>query len=292
MDMPVEADAFRFPRPSRENLPRLARLAYDAAAVHCRDCRNYHTTWPLLRAAGLSGAGPEHNYPLHIEILSRLLAGRRNVRWLLAGSADAGVLAMAQGTAEALPGTHHAFTIVDHCETPLTLCRSHAADQGLVATTVNADLMAFEAPGAFDIVIGHQLLLFFRDEDRVPFFRQAASWLAPGGRLCLTVYDRGAAARPRAAASADLYEWRVRNLRADVAAGRILLPEDIEAFIARLDKDPPRANGERQFGVDHYVGLLREAGFSVEAVPLPDAEVRPFGDPADRVRYLLAAEPQ
>lgn len=285
----MSPDDFRFPRPSRENLPRLARLAYDTAAVHCRDCRNYHTTWPWLRAAGLSGAGPEQNYPLHVELFSKLLVGRDRVRWLLAGSADAGVLGMAQGTAEALAGSRHEFTIVDRCETPLTLCRSHAAEHGLAVTTVNADLMAFDPPGTFDIVVGHQLVLFFRDEDRLPFFRRAATWLAPGGRLCLTVYDRGAAARPRAAASADLYEWRIRNLRADIAAGRIHPPEDIEAFIARIDRDPPRANGERQFGLDHYVVLLREAGFSVEALPLPDAGLRPFGDPTDRVRYLLVA---
>jgi len=286
----VDADAFRFPRPGREDLPRLARLAYETSSVHCRDCRNYHVTWPWLRAAGLSGSGPEQNYPLHVELLSGLLAGRGDVRWLLAGSADAGVLGVAQATAEAMIGTRHEFTIVDRCETPLALCRSHAAEHGLAATTINADLMAFTAPGAFDIVIGHQLLLFFREEDRLPFFRHAATWLAPGGKLCLTVYDRGNSGRPRAEVSAETHAWRIRNLRADVAAGRIELPEDIETFVARIRQRPMQVNGDRQFGLEHYLGLMREAGLTVEALPMPDEVAPPFGNATDRQRYLLVAE--
>lgn len=197
---------------------------------------------------------------------------------------------MAQGTAEAMQGTRHEFTVVDRCATPLTLCRSHADEHGLSLATVLADLMAFQAPGAFDIVIGHQLLTFFKDEDRLPFFRHAASWLAPRGKLCLTVYDRGESSRPRADISSDLYAWRTRNLLADVAAGRTELPEDVESFIARIERQPRRFNGERQFGIDHYLGLLREAGLAARALPLPDAEPRPFGDPSDRLRYLLVAE--
>src|SRR5262249_10216525 len=147
----------------------------------------YHLMWPYLRSLGLSGTGPEYNFPLHVEILARAAGRRDQVRWLIAGSADAGVLAAAEASAAALPGTRHDFVVVDRCETPLVLCRDHAAARGLSVETIRADLMAFSRDDGFDMVVMHHLLRFFDDAGRSAVLARAAGWLAPGGRLCVTV---------------------------------------------------------------------------------------------------------
>lgn len=266
-------DGFRFPTPTRENLPRLARLAYDVGAVHCRGCRDYHLTWPYLRALGLNGAGPEFNLPLHVDLLGRVAAGRRSTRWLLAGSADSGVLAAVQATIAALPPAHHRITVVDRCGTPLALCRDHAEQTGLEVTTIESNLTEFEPPEAFDVILGHQVLLFFRDEDRPALFRRMASWLTPAGALCLTVSDQSPGAPDTMVHRQRLNEWRVARIREGWSRGEIELPEDPETFVARIAGPLHRVNGDRRFDLAHYVRQLTEAGFgAVETAPMPDAD--------------------
>ncbi|MCW5717975.1 MAG: class I SAM-dependent methyltransferase [Bauldia sp.] len=284
-------DDFRFPTPTRENLPRLARIAFDTGAVHCRGCRDYHLTWPYLRAMGLNGAGPEFNLPLHVEMLGRVAAGRRDTRWLLAGSADAGVLAAVQETIAALPPAGHDITVLDRCPTPLALCRDHAESTGLAITTVAADLMSFDPPKSFDVILGHQVVLFFRDEDRPALYRRLASWLAPSGRLCLTVANQTPTSSDTADFHADFNRWRVGRIRAEAAAGTIDLPEDVEIFVARMDRRLERINKDARFGIAHYVRQLEEAGLAViEATPMPDADQTTEMARNGRNRHLIVAE--
>lgn len=282
-------DDFRFPSPTRENLPRLARLAFDIGAVHCRGCRNYHLTWPYLRAMGLNGAGPEYNLPLHVELLGRAAAGTPEPRWLLAGSADAGVLAAVQATIDACPPARHSITVVDRCPTPLSLCRDHADSTGLGIETITADLMAFEPADRFDVIVGHQVILFFRDEDRPALYRRLASWLAPAGKLCLTLSDT--TATDTGAFHTAFTRWRIDRIRAGADAGEFELPEETEAFVARLAGRLERVNGDRKFGIDHFVRQLGAAGLAiVETVAMPDADPPTATSRDGRARYMIIAE--
>ncbi|MCC6736980.1 MAG: class I SAM-dependent methyltransferase [Bauldia sp.] len=284
-------DGFRFPRPTREDLPRLARLAFDVGAIHCAKCRDYHLTWPYLRSMGLNGAGPEYNLRLHVELLGRAAAGRTDPRWLLTGSADAGVLAAVEAAIAAMPPANHAITVVDRCPTPLALCRDHAASTGLQVETILADLMAFEPAAPFDVVLGHQVVLFFRDEDRPALYRRMATWLAPRGRLCLTVADTTPAAAGASEYHAVINRWRIAQIRADVATGAVDLPEDTETFIGRMTGRLERINGDRVFGLDHFIGQLEDAGLSiVEATPMPDEYPELTITRAGRNRHMIIAE--
>lgn len=284
-------DGFRFPSPTRENLPRLARLAYDTGAIHCRGCRDYHLTWPYLRAMGLNGAGPEFNLPLHVDLLGRAAAGKPEPHWLLAGSADAGVLAAVQATIDAGPPARHRITVVDRCPTPLALCRDHAGSTGLGIETVAAELMEFEPAERFDVIVGHQVVLFFRDEDRPALYRRFASWLAPAGRLCLTVSDTAATAIDAGAFHAAFNRWRIDRIRAGAAAGEFELPEETEAFVARLAGRLERVNGDRKFGLDHFARHLESVGLAiVETAPMPDADITTAASRSGRARYMIIAE--
>ncbi|MGV8839149.1 MAG: SAM-dependent methyltransferase [Bauldia sp.] len=286
----IPAD-FRFPKPTRENLPRLARLAFDFGGAHCARCRDYHLTWPYLRAMGVNGAGPEYNLPIHVELLGRAAAGKPAPRWLLTGSADAGVLAAVEATIAALPPADHAITVVDRCPTPLALCRDHAASTGLPVETILADLMSFEPAGRFDVIVGHQVVLFFRDEDRPAFFRRIGSWLAPGGRLCLTVMDTEATAVDLVEYQAAFNAWRIAGIRAEIAAGNIALPEDADTFAGRLAGRIERVNGDRKFSLGHFVRQIEAAGLAiVETAAMPDIDPAVASAHVGRNRHMIIAE--
>lgn len=281
-------DDYRFPTPTRENLPRLSRLAFDYGATHCRACRDYHLTWPYLRAMGLNGAGPESNLPLHVELLGRAAGSRKETRWLLAGAADAGVLAAVEAAIDALPRSSHAITVVDRCPTPLALCRDHAAATGLAIETIVADLLAFEPASPYDVILGHQVVLFFRDEDRPALYQRLGSYLAPGGRLCLTVADTASDALDARAFHDALNRWRIAQIRAEAAT--IDLPEDVETFIGRFARRLERINGDRKFGLDHFIRQIEAAGLSIiETTPMPDADPTAMTARAGRNRHMIVA---
>lgn len=288
-----ELPTVRFANPTRENLPRLARLAYDASAIHCGTCRNYHITVPYLRVAGASAIGPDFAWESQLAALLQAMGDRTEVRWLLAGSADAGLLGLIQGVAERRPGTSHHVTIVDRCETPLVLCRDHAAATGWEITAIRADLWTYSAEASADIVLIHFTTIFVPEKERADFLRHCATWIAPGGSLVYAhLHDRSAEGVARGS-NPHLRWWRESVLRAEAAAGTLVLPEDIERFVARLDQR--RSIGtERQTSLEDGIALLREAGLATRVVvPLPfSAEEDSVRGNDPKLRSFLIAGPQ
>ncbi|MGV8839151.1 MAG: class I SAM-dependent methyltransferase [Bauldia sp.] len=280
----------RYPFPTSEDLPGLARLAYDLAGHHCTACRDYHVMWPYLRSRGLHGGGPEHRFAEQRATYAAAAADRAAVRWLLAGSADAGQLALVGEVAARDGSVRHAITIVDRCGTPLGVARRHAAASGLDLETVHGDLLGFAAPAAFDVVSMHHVVNFFPEELRLPFLRQAATWLAPDG--CLLIAVNCTAPGATATLSEALRRWREAGLREDAASGAFDPPEDIDNFVGRLDtmragKSKGRSGHDRAY----YEALVAAAGLTVsDVVALPfDAEERALHGGAPRERCIIVA---
>ncbi|MGV8839147.1 MAG: class I SAM-dependent methyltransferase [Bauldia sp.] len=282
---------FRFHRETGEDFPRLARLAFDTAKVHCGTCRDYHLMWPWLRAFGANGGGPEMAWTEQLGAIVRIIAGRPAMRWLIAGSADAGQLALAHAAIRTVPPARHEITIIDRCETPLALCRDHAASVGLDVETVNGDLWTFPRPAAFDVVLMHHLLLFVPVEEHASFVRRIAGHLAPGGKICMVATVQTGAAG--ATTTATLRRWREGVIRDDVAAGTVAIPEDVETFVARLDGMRRGRTWPAAYGIEHDRDLLLGAGLDViETILLPTDDPRiPRGaGGAFRARHVLVAE--
>lgn len=287
----IGPSALRFHRQTGEDFPRLARMAYDLAQVHCAGCRDYHLMWPWLRTFGANGGGPEMAWEEQLGALAPLAAGKAVVRWLVAGSADAGQLALIAAVIARIPPSRHEITIIDRCETPLALCRDHAASVGLEVETINGDLWTLARPGAFDVVLMHHLLLFFPVEEHLPFVQHLASFLAPQGRICMVATVQGGAAG--AATTATLRRWRESIIREDVAAGVVAIPEDIETFVGRLDGMRRGRSWPATYGIEHDRDLLLGAGLDiVETILLPTDDPRVPGgaDRAFRARHVLVAE--
>lgn len=285
--------AFRFGQPTSEDLPRLARLAWDASAVHCGACRDYHLTAPYLRALGLGGIGPEFAWECQIDALVRATAGRSTVRWLLAGSADAGLPGLIGGVAAARPETAHRITLVDRCETPLIVCRAHADAEGAEIETIRADLRDFRRDGAFDAVLMHFTTIFFAEDELVAFLRHSATWLAPGGVLVAGfLHDRPSADPPRLP-DAAVRVWREAVIRGEADAGRLDLPEDADAFIARLEKRGS-SRMRRRLPVAEAAGFVREAGLvprEIVLLPFADAEAELWGHDCRQRCFIIATRP-
>ena len=163
------------------SLVDLARLQMDLSDAMCSAaCRDYHATWPVLRAAGLVGGIDADRQPI-LDILGPLF--RSNVRRILiAGCADSALLSLVAGT---IPATSQ-ITIIDRCPTPLAVCR-HVASPGLPLTTLQGDLLTCEPDAPYDLIVCHSLLPFLGDTERRDLLRRFATWLSPAGSLILAV---------------------------------------------------------------------------------------------------------
>lgn len=282
----------RYPQPTAEDLPGLARIAYGLAAQQCASCRDYHVMWPYLRSLGLHGGGPEHRFAEQRAVFAAAAGDRPATRWFLAGSADAGQLALVEQVARLDRTRRHAVTIVDRCATPLGVCRSHADASGLDLDTVHGDLMTYTAPGAFDVVSMHHVVNFFPEELRVPFLRHAATWLAPDGRILIAVNYTAPGACVKL--SEALRAWREAGIREAAASGALDLPEDLETFVARLDgmrdsrKTAQGGGHERAY----YETLVADAGLAIaDIVPLPfDEDERALHGGSPRERCIIVAK--
>lgn len=164
------------------SLPDLARLQVELSARLCApSCRDYHSAWPVLRAARLVGGLDADRQPI-LDILEPLLQDHADRQILIAGCADSALLSLVASVA---PATSR-ITIIDRCPTPLAVCR-HVAGSGLQLKTLQADLLNCELGTPYDVIVCHSLLPFFSDGERRDLLRRFAAWLAPEGALVLAV---------------------------------------------------------------------------------------------------------
>lgn len=292
--MQESAVSFRYPSPSDEDLHGLSRLAYSVSATACGACRNYHVMWPYLRAVQANGNGVEFAWDVEGRLLDEAAGRRAQVRWMLAGSADAGLIAMVTAATRRARGVAHSVTVVDQCNTPLALVRSYAEAVRQPVEIVRHELLDFQRDGAFDVIMLHHLMNFFDEGGRASLLRKVRSWLAPGGRAIISTTSRGDGSE-NSVATTNRGRWRKQMIRDASASGRIELPEDVEVFLARLDNmNEMRRSAARSVGwtLDDYVGAAREAGLTViDLVDLPFShqELDLFGAKPNPRTAIIAA---
>lgn len=285
--------SFRYPSPTAEDLPRLSRLAFDVSATACGACRNYHVMWPYLRAAGANGNGPEHCFDEHRLLLAKLAEGRADVRWLVPGSADAGLLALVHAAAGETPDARHTVTIVDQCRTPLALCEDFARSVGRRVEFVESDLLGYAPEGQFDVIFLHHVIMFFGEGERLALLRRMNDWLAPEGRIVAAVNFE----RPRLRDARDRQfrnTWREAVVRESIERGEFSAPEDVEVFVRRLhDMRSMQVSKQADLAwrLEDYATLMERAGLAVlETVEMPfsNEELEVFGE-TQKPRAVIVA---
>lgn len=242
-------------------------------------CRDYHATWPVLRAAGLVGGIDADRQPF-VDILEPLFRSNAGRRILIAGCADSALLSLVAATA---PGLSQ-ITIVDRCPTPLAVCRRVASpDRPL--TTLQDDLLTCEPGAPYDLIVCHSLLPFFCDTERRDLLRRFATWLSPAGSLVLAVrlkHTKEASGSERtqtgqwvATRVAEARKALVERLSSEAlgVAWRSRQDERLEGFYRFMaTQNLPYARAED--AVDEF----RRAGLGVKAI-LPGGEGLSFMTP-------------
>ena len=202
----------------------LAQHQFRLAHELCAECRDYHATWPYRRLSRTVG-GIEANADITEALLREGV--QPNARILIAGAADAGMLAL---TADATKNLTPSIDVVDRCPTPLAVCRLYAKTRGLSINTLELDFSSSVLPHRYDVVYGDCILQFVPHQLHVDVLRRLGQAMTKRGTLILVERLRasgeyGSRSRDRA----------VETLNALTARG-IKLPEDEAGFVLRLNR--------------------------------------------------------
>lgn len=172
----------------REDLDANLRLVESLAPTHCTDCSGYHLDRARRR---LKPGSPEAlDRSDMVRLIRGCLADRRPlVDILIAGAGDANLLA----TSAEAAGDAARYIVLDHCRTPLVLCRAFARQHGLSVETRQVDMGAPDVAFAADLVVVHSLLRFLPPARHVAALQSIRQWLKPGGSV---IFSHRLIARP------------------------------------------------------------------------------------------------
>jgi hypothetical protein len=175
-----------FEEDARANLMVCLRMA----PLHCSACGDFHISVAVRRTTS-SRVGMHYDRDAFVglvgEALRHRLAEGLPLTVLIAGAADTAILKLVLDAAVAVGGEDLArrleVTVVDHCETPLEICRAFADRHGLTIATALADIGAWTPEGRFGLVAMHGVLPFFPAGRRLEYLERIVGWLDEDGRL-------------------------------------------------------------------------------------------------------------
>lgn len=256
-----------------ERLPEAVLRAYELSRQHCDFCSRYHGIWPTIRASKVT-SGLDRDRPALLAALRPLMPEVRDI--LVAGAADTGLMCL---MLQAAGGQPVKVTVIDRCETPLTLCRELAAHHGFEVETRKVTLQAFERPQSFDLVFGHSVFGHIPHAEQPPAIRQLFECLRPGGHILLAFRDRLQGDEKVTGETRSVEGWsrwvRDRVERWVEETGQPL-PEDREAFFdllhayaaTRADRHPG------SLAKADFQAMVTAAGFELVDLPkMPPSKI-------------------
>lgn len=259
-----------------ELLLESTRLANRIAQASCHvepetgeSCAWYHGFLPSLRLLGLV-ATPAHHRDFFVSALGLPSRAGQSPRILVSGAADHYMLAQVwRGCRQ--HGLTPRITVVDLCETPLALNRWYAERMDFTIETQRADLLDYDAPGAFDFICTHSLLGRFSQEQRPQLM---AGWLrlaAPGGRVVTVNRVRVEAGRQRVGFESGHAQTlhatvleKARRMSGQLDQTPETLAERTDAYSERHRVHPVKSREEME-------NLFRSAGFGIEQLSMLQA---------------------
>jgi SAM-dependent methyltransferase len=252
-------------------------------------CAWYHGFWQYLRAMGLAKtSGGQAAF--FVDTLRSLIRAEHIPRVLVSGTGDYSMPAhvLFAFASEAAPVE---LGVVDHCETPLYLSRWYAERQGTTIATARSDILAYEHPVPFDVVLTNSFLGYFDASARS---RLVATWrrlLRPGGKAMFTNRLRPGAPPTPVGFTAEQTRRFGETVRGEAERWQSVFgfdPDEVArwacAYGERFRSYPIRS-------ADEIVSLLREGGFRpdhVEVVTTPGSDGHSLTGPsiADAAAYV------
>ena len=238
-----------------EDLRQLAEHGFHTAARFCKGCYHYHALWGYERLAGIKSNGFETERDLLEPLLNSELPA--NGRVLIAGAADAGLLAFTVQTTEGRPST---TTVADRCPTPLEVCRRYAEARGLDLSTEVVELTLAAASSGHDLAFAHNVLMLQPLNLHAAFLKNIRRSLSPHGKLILV--NRVRSGKSRTPLPPEHYATRMIEALSERG---IALPEPVAEFRARLQTYAERQHVWSDAIVDlpHVEGAFAQAGFRI-----------------------------
>jgi hypothetical protein len=172
------------------NLDHLAAFA----EKYCVNCGGYHA-WHGLDRIIRTKTGIDNDRPDLIGTLQTMIASiaatkkTDPIELLIPGSADTGILSTCAHAAWSLgeeTASRLRYTVLDLCETPLSLCRIYERRYGLMVRTMRADFMEPLPHVAADIVVLHSILSYVSTARHVGFLQELGGMLESSGRMILS----------------------------------------------------------------------------------------------------------
>jgi SAM-dependent methyltransferase len=144
-------------------------------------CAWYHGFWQYIRLFGL-GAAPSVHSAFVLSTLKHLANTGEFGSVLISGAADYSMLAHAVCAYRSEDAVLQP-TIVDICNTPLSLNRWYAERVSIGIETQQCDIRRFKHPRQFDLVCTHAFLGYFSSDERAQVVRKWWELLRPGGKV-------------------------------------------------------------------------------------------------------------
>jgi SAM-dependent methyltransferase len=245
-----------------------APVGWRAASMLCnRDpesgaaCLAYHSSWQYLLLMGVRNS----TYPDTPFLLDtfRAFARAGNRRILVSGSADYAMLAhilRAYDLENATPDV----TVIDRCETPLTLNRWYAERVGATVELKQYDAISFADTKPFDIVCTHSFIGWFSPEDRERLVAQWAANLRPGGHVVTTRRIRKATSGGgKHGYDAEELERFERKVRTAAVAHRDVIDVDLEGIVSAAVEDARSRVRYTMTSEDELAALFERHGLRV-----------------------------
>ena len=270
-----------------ENLPQLAADSFKLAQNLCDYCQTFHSVWPYLRLARISGAIEAGRTELERVLLRSFRNGSRRV--LIAGAADTGILALVART-----GFNYSpeIVVLDRCLTPLELCRRFSQRWSVPIKTIQKDLIAFDDTSRFDTIIAHSILQFISPNDRGEVLARLGGALFPRGEM-LQIFNVGRRISPTL--QDDYREHYAEWVLNELELMNLPLPERNDLFRHRLaDYARERETREGSFAcADEMDALLKDARLVVRyRLPIElnlAASHLQFASKLSKQRFLVVA---
>jgi SAM-dependent methyltransferase len=252
-----------------EDIPLLAREAFELANRECGTCRNTHALWPYIRLSRASIGVEMEGSRLEPLMTGLFASGRRKL--LVAGAADTSLLALG-----ARAGSNYGVEIVvlDRCNTPLEMCRRLGSRSALSVETIRQDLRDFTIHDRFDVILLHHTLQFVSANDQIDILLKLARALRPNGRLVhLFNVSRPISGILVAEQRKKYADWVIEELDHK----NVPLPEPRDAFRARLTAHAK--NRERHTGAfadpSDVKNLMQATGLKIESSVTIEPDVTP-----------------
>ena len=170
-----------------------APVMWELAGIHCftdpatgSSCKLYHGTYQYFMLLDLKRGILNDSRFIISQV--RELAIRDNCRRILiTGTADYSMLAHIAWAFRSTPSRPE-ITVVDRCQTALSINAWYARKYSLEINLVRSDLFEYDAPWQYDAICTHNILNFFSFDDRLRLTRKWHDLLRPGG--CVVTMTR------------------------------------------------------------------------------------------------------